>query len=56
MNEYYLNDQGDKIKNSYFDIWQLGILFYKIATFGESPFDDAKNENLICNGQLLHDQ
>ena len=36
----------DKIKNSYFDIWQLGILFYKIATFGESPYDDAKNEVL----------
>ena len=36
----------DKIKNAYFDIWQLGILFYKIATFGESPYDDAKNEVL----------
>ena len=36
----------DKLKNSYYDIWQLGILFYKIATFGESPYDDAKNENL----------
>lgn len=36
----------DKIKNSYFDIWQLGILFYKIATFGASPYDDAKNEVL----------
>ena len=54
FNDYYppecfnytnIYDQ-DKIKNSYFDIWQLGILFYKIATFGESPFDDAKNENL----------
>jgi len=38
--------ESDKIKNSYFDIWQLGILFYKIATFGESPYDDAKNEVL----------
>ena len=36
----------DKLKSSYYDIWQLGILFYKIATFGESPYDDAKNENL----------
>ena len=36
----------DKIKNPYFDIWQLGILFYKIATFGASPYDDAKNEVL----------
>ena len=36
----------DKLKNAKFDIWQLGILFYKIASFGESPYDDAKNENL----------
>ena len=36
----------DKIKNASFDIWELGILFYKIATFGESPYDDMKNENL----------
>ena len=36
----------DKFKNVYYDIWQLGILFYKIATFGESPYGDAKNENL----------
>ena len=36
----------DKIKNAYYDIWELGILFYKIATFGESPYDDMKNENL----------
>ena len=36
----------DKLKNEFYDIWQLGILFFKIATFGESPFEDAKNENL----------
>ena len=36
----------DKFKNVYYDIWQLGILFYKIATFGESPYGDAQNENL----------
>ena len=36
----------DKLKNPYFAIWQLGILFYKIATFGASPYDDAKNEVL----------
>ena len=36
----------EKLKNSYFDVWQLGILFYKIATFGDSPYDDAKDENL----------
>ena len=36
----------DKIKNASFDIWELGILFYKIATFGESPYDGVKNENL----------
>ena len=36
----------DKIKNSYYDIWQLGILFYKIVTFGKSPYGNAKNEEL----------
>ena len=41
----YMYDQ-DKLKNSYFDVWQLGILFYKIATFGESPYDNAQNEDL----------
>lgn len=41
--------EKDKLKNSYFDIWQLGILFYKIAAFGESPYDDANNENLKEN-------
>ena len=38
--------EQDKFKNANYDIWQLGILFYKIATFGESPYDDAKDENL----------
>jgi serine/threonine protein kinase len=41
--------EQEKLKNSYYDIWQLGILFYKIATFGESPFGDAQNENLKEN-------
>ena len=36
----------DKIKNPYYDIWQLGILFYKIATYGKSPYENAKNEEL----------
>ena len=36
----------EKIKNPYNDIWQLGILFYKIATFGKSPFGDVKDEEL----------
>ena len=36
----------DKLKNENYDIWQLGILFFKIATFGQSPFENAKNENL----------
>ena len=36
----------ERFKNANYDIWQLGILFYKIATFGESPYDDAKDENL----------
>ena len=46
MNGYHNIYELDKIKNSYFDIWQLGILFYKIATFGNSPFDDDKDDNL----------
>ena len=41
--------EQEKLKNSYYDIWQLGILFYKIASFGESPFGDAQNENLKEN-------
>ena len=36
----------EKIQNSFFDIWQLGILFFKIAVNGESPYDNAKNGNL----------
>ena len=43
-----INEQ-EKIKNSYYDIWQLGILFYKIAAFGESPYGDVHNENLKEN-------
>ena len=39
----------DSLKTAEYDIWQLGILFYKIATFGESPYNDAKNENLKDN-------
>ena len=39
----------DKLKNSYFDIWQLGILFYKIATFGESPYENIQNDGLKEN-------
>ena len=39
----------DNLKTAEYDIWQLGILFYKIATFGESPYNDAKNENLKDN-------
>ena len=46
MGSSYNLTEIDKLKNAKFDIWQLGILFYKIASFGESPYDDAKNENL----------
>ena len=46
-----MNDQlnisiQEKMKNMHYDIWQLGILFYKIATFGKSPFENAKDEEL----------
>ena len=46
MGSSYNLTEIDKLKNAKFDVWQLGILFYKIASFGESPYDDAKNENL----------
>jgi serine/threonine protein kinase len=36
----------DQLKNASYDVWQLGILFYKIATFGKSPYDEDKDENL----------
>ena len=35
-----------KFQSAYYDIWQLGILFYKIATFGCSPFNNAKGDKL----------
>ena len=47
----------EKIKNPYNDIWQLGILFYKIATFGKSPFGDVKDEELkkkILNRNIVY--
>ena len=37
---------SDQLKNANYDIWQLGVLFYKIATFGKSPFGEEKDENL----------
>ena len=58
FNEYFppefiskMNDSSniytqENLQNSYYDVWQLGILFYKIATFGDSPYDDSKDENL----------
>ena len=49
MNDSTYIYEQDKLKNSYFDIWQLGILFYKIATFGESPYNNSTNENLKEN-------
>ena len=42
-------DIQEKAKNPSCDIWQLGILFYKIATFGKSPFGDAQGEELKKN-------
>ena len=39
-------DIQEKAKNPSCDLWQLGILFYKIATFGKSPFGDAQGEEL----------
>ena len=42
-------DIQEKAKNPSCDIWQLGILFYQIATFGKSPFGDAQGEELKKN-------
>ena len=58
FNEYippeFLNKMDDeqniniqeKLKNAQYDIWQLGILFYKIAALGKSPYENAKDEEL----------
>ena len=47
----------EKMKNMQYDIWQLGILFYKIATFGKSPYSNLKDEELrksILNKNLIY--
>ena len=49
MNDYQNINIIDRIKNSHYDVWQLGILFYKIATFGNSPYDNVKDEELKKN-------
>ena len=49
MNDYQNINIIDKIKNSHYDVWQLGILFYKIATFGNSPYNNVKDEELKKN-------
>ena len=46
MGSSYNLTEIDKLKNEKFDVWQLGILFFKIASFGQSPYDDVTNENL----------
>ena len=46
MNDSFDINIQEKMKNSSYDIWQLGILFYKIAAFGNSPFENAKDEEL----------
>ena len=46
MNDQINIDIQEKMKNAHYDIWQLGILFYKIATFGNSPFENIKDEEL----------
>ena len=45
MNDSFNTNIG-VIKDYSYDIWKLGILFYKIASFGKSPFGDAKDEEL----------
>ena len=37
--------EQEKLKNSNYDIWQLGILFYRIALLGKSPFDINREQN-----------
>ena len=44
MNDPQNINNQDKLKNSSYDIWQLGILFYKIATNGKSPYNNVKDE------------
>ena len=54
MNDYKDIKIQDKIL---FDVWKLGILFYKIASFGKSPYEDAKDEELkkrIINKNIIY--
>ena len=46
IGNYFVKDDLEQLKNEYYDIWQLGILFYKIATIGQSPYNGEKNEAL----------
>ena len=45
--------EQEKLKNANYDIWQLGILFYKIALLGESPFDINKDQNIQQQSEEL---
>ena len=38
--------EKEKFYNLSYDLWRLGILFFKIASFGESPYNNLKNEEL----------
>ena len=46
MNDEQNINIQEKLKNEQYDIWQLGILFYKIATLGKSPYENVKDEEL----------
>lgn len=45
--------EQEKLKNSNYDIWQLGILFFKIALLGESPFNINKEQNIQQQSEEL---
>ena len=46
MSESSNFNEKEKFYNLHYDLWQLGILFFKIASFGESPYNNLKNEEL----------
>ena len=47
VGNHFVKDDLGQLKNENYDIWKLGILFYKITIFGKSPYNDEKNEGLI---------
>ena len=48
--------EQEKLKTSKYDMWQLGVLFYKIALCGKSPFEFQKEQNLQEKSESLKEK